>query len=131
MNRSTYVTIAILTIAAASFATGQPIHNAVLSRDWDEGKLTLKLDDGTAEIEWITPVTFRVSRNWGPGAAAPPRLAHQGILPQFEDVGQTISMKTRYITLVIDRGDMAMHVKSGDTPISDHMLARTDGAAEL
>jgi hypothetical protein len=131
MNRSTYVTIAILTIAAASFATGQPIHNAVLSRDWDEGKLTLKLDDGTAEIEWITPVTFRVSRNWGPGAAAPPRLAHEVILPEFEDVGQTISMKTRYITLVIDRGDMAMHVKSGDTPISDHMLARTDGAAEL
>src|SRR5580700_4706320 len=111
--------------AGATVAAGQTPRNIILSRDWDEGKLTLKLDDGTAEIEWITPVTFRVSRNWGPGAAAPPRLAHEVILPEFEDVGQTISMKTRYITLVIDRGDMAMHVKSGDTPISDNVLART------
>jgi hypothetical protein len=35
---------------AASFCDGQPTHNAVLSRDWDEGKLTLKLDEGIAEL---------------------------------------------------------------------------------
>ena len=116
--------------AAGGVATGQTAHNVILSRDWDEGKLTLKLDDGSAEIEWITPVTFRVSRNWGVGAG-PPRMVHEAILPEFEDVGETISMKTRYITLVVDRGDMAMHVKSGDTPISNSLLARTEDAVEL
>lgn len=121
----------ILAIAAgASFATGQTARDIILSRDWDEGKLTLKLDDGSAEIDWITPVTFRVSRNWGPGVG-PSRMTHEPILPAFEDAGQTISMKTRYITLVIDRGDMAMHVKSGDTPISDSAIARTSDAVEL
>jgi hypothetical protein len=40
-------------------------------------------------------------------------------------------MKTRYITLVIDRGNMAMHVKSGDTPISDSVLARASDGVEL
>jgi glycosyl hydrolase family 31 len=117
--------------AASSAAVGQTAHNIVLSRDWDEGKLTLKLDDGSAEIEWITPVTFRVSRNWGAGAPLPPRMAHEVILPAFEDVGQTISMKTRYITVVIDRGDMAMHVTSGDTPVSNSVLARTSNGVEL
>jgi alpha-glucosidase (family GH31 glycosyl hydrolase) len=115
----------------ASVASGQTTRNIILSRDWDEGKLTLKLDDGNAEIEWITPVTFRVSRSWGAGAPASPRLAHEVILPTFEDVGQTISMKTRYITLTIDRGDMAMHVASGDTPISNSALARTADGVEL
>jgi hypothetical protein len=117
--------------AAVSVATGQTAHNVILSRDWDEGKLTLKLDDGSAEIEWITPAAFRVSRNWGAAAPVLPRIAHEAISPEFEDVGETISMKTRYITLVIDRGDMAMHVKSGDAPISNSVLARTAEAVEL
>jgi hypothetical protein len=117
--------------AVAHVAAGQTAHNIVLSRDWDEGKLTLKLDDGSAEIEWITPVSFRVTRNWGAGVATRPKLAHEVTLPEFEDAGQTISMKTRYITLVIDRGDMGMHVTSGDAPISNSALVRTSAAVEL
>jgi len=121
----------IVTVAgAANVCDGQTPRNIILSRDWDEGKLTLKLDDGSAEIEWITPVTFRVSRIWGPGAGSP-RMVHEAIFPAFEDSGQTISMKTRYITLMIDRGDMGMHVMSGDTPISNSSLARTSAGVEL
>src|SRR5580700_12019424 len=117
--------------AGATVAAGQTPRNIILSRDWDEGKLTLKLDDGSAEIEWITPVSFRVTRNWGAGVATRPKLAHEVTLPEFEDAGQTISMKTRYITLVIDRGDMGMHVTSGDAPISNSALVRTSAAVEL
>lgn len=120
----------LVVTAVANVATGQTARNIVLSRDWDEGKLTLKLDGGSAEVEWITPVSFRVSRNWGPGAVVS-RITHELILPAFEDSGQTISMKTRYITLVIDRGDMAMHVMSGETPVSNSVLARTSEGVEL
>lgn len=123
--------LSILTITAGAIAAaGQTTHNLILSRDWDEGKLTLKLDNGSAEIDWITPVTFRVSRTWGAGAG-PPRMAHEAILPAFEDVGQTLTMKTRYITLTIDRGDMAMHVKSGETAVSNSVLARPAAGVEL
>lgn len=126
MNRSSNVTIAIVMIAMIQAAHAA----AVISRDWDEGKLTLKLDDGSAEIDWITPVTFRVSRTWGAGTG-PPRMAHEVILPAFEDVGRTLTMKTRYITLTIDRGDMAMHVKSGETVVSNSVLTRTADAVGL
>ncbi len=122
----------VLTMATTSVAVfGQTATNAVVSRDWAAGKLTLKLDDGSAEIEWITPVAFRVSRSWGGSAPTLPKITHEAITPTLEDVGQTISMRTRYITVEVDRGDMALHVKSGDTAVSNSVLARTADGVEL
>jgi hypothetical protein len=99
---------------------------SVVSRDWAGGTLTMKLDDGSAQIEWISPVAFRVSRTWGPLVTALPQISHEAISPTLEDVGQTISMRTRYLTVDVDRGDMAMHVKSGETAVSTMRIA--DGA---
>ena len=48
-----------------SFALAVAAHGAVVSRDWGDGKLTLKLDDGAAEMEWISPVAFRFARILG------------------------------------------------------------------
>ncbi len=122
----------VLSMAVASVAAlAQTTHNAVVSRDWAGGKLTLKLDDGSAEIEWITPVAIRVSRSWGGNAPTLQKITHEAISPTLEDVGQTISMRTRYITVDVDRGDMALRVRSGDTAVSNSLLARTGDAVEL
>jgi hypothetical protein len=91
---------------------------AVISRDWADGKLSLKLDDGSAEIEWISPVALRISRTWGPIAAVLPKIAHEKLTPTFEDVGQRLSMRTRYMTVDVDRQDMAIHITSGDKVVS-------------
>lgn len=94
----------------------------VVSRDWAAGKLTLKLDDGGAEIEWISPVAFRVSRTWGGSPATLPKISHEAIVPTFEDVGQMLSMRTKYLTVEVDRGEMAIRVKSGENPVATMRL---------
>ena len=120
-------TIAIVSVAAR----GQTAHDTVVSRDWANGKLTLKLEDGAAEIEWITPVAFRVSRSWGAEAPAQPKIEHEAIAPVFEDAGRTISMRTRYITLEVDRTDMSLGVSSSGTAVSSSVTAHTQDGAEL
>jgi Glycosyl hydrolases family 31 len=112
--------IVTLLLAGATHA------GSVVSRDWAGGKLTLKLDDGSAQIEWISPVAFRVSRTWGAAPDALPEISHEAISPTLEDAGQTISMRTRYLTVDVDRGDMALHVKSGEMPVSTMRIV--DGA---
>jgi len=94
----------------------------VVSRDWAAGKLTLKLDDGSAEIEWISPVAFRVSRTWGGSPPTLPRLSHEAITPTFEDAGQILSMRSKYLTVEVDRGDVAIRVKSGESPITTILM---------
>jgi hypothetical protein len=36
-----------------------------VSHQWRGSTLTLKLDDGAAELEWISGVAFRFTRTWG------------------------------------------------------------------
>jgi hypothetical protein len=126
MNANERKVVLMLVVAQACHA------GSIVSRDWANGKLTLKLDDGNAEIEWISPVSFRVSRTWGNAPAPSLRaISHEKIGPEFIDVGQTMTMKTRYLTFEIDRGDMSMHVRSGDTEVSNSTLALESGKIAL
>ncbi len=81
----------------------------VVSRDWGDGKLQLKLDDGDALIEWISPTAFRVARWWG-AAMDLSRIAHARVSPQFEDAGSTLTMRSRYLTVTVDRGDVKVNI---------------------
>ncbi len=92
-------------------------HAGVVSRDWSDGKLQLQLDDGAAVIEWISPAAFRVARTWGvPLQLA--RIAHEKIEPQFEDVGPVLTMRTRYMTVTVDRGDTSIAILNGEKPLT-------------
>jgi hypothetical protein len=109
----------------------QTVSAAVVSRDWADGKLALKLDDGVAELEWLSPVSFRFSRTWeGP----PPLLAklpHEKIAPEFEEAGPTITMRTRFLTLELDRSDLRITARSGSNPVTGSLTAKTTAGAEL
>jgi alpha-glucosidase (family GH31 glycosyl hydrolase) len=102
----------------------------VVSRDWSDGKLSLKLDDGAETIEWLSPQTFRVARTWG-SAVELSRILHEKVAPEFEDVGSTLTMRTRYLTLKIERGDVSMAVASGATAITHANSAKTDEGVEF
>ncbi len=102
----------------------------VVSRDWADGKLSLTLDDGAEVIEWISPATLRVARTWGSSIQLP-KIGHEKIEPQFEDVGSTLTMRSKYLTVTIDRGDVSMAVASGATAISKSTMAKTDEDVEL
>jgi hypothetical protein len=104
---------------------------AVVSRDWNDGKLTLKLDDGAAELEWISPVSFRFARSWTADVPALPKIKREKVTPVFDEVGSTVTMKTRYLTVELDRGDLHLHMKSGGDSVTDTTLVRTGDEVEL
>jgi len=114
----------ILCFAAAASA-------AVVSRDWGDGKLTLHLDDGTAELEWLSPVAFHFSRNWSDAVPRVGALAHEKITPTLIDVGSTITMSTKYLTVDLDRNDLKLHIHAGETPVTDATVVRDGDGAEL
>jgi len=102
----------------------------VVSRDWGDGKLALTLDDGAETIEWISPAAFRVARTWGSSLELK-KLAHDKVAPELEDVGSTMTMRTKYLTVKVERGDVAMTVASGATPITRIAAAKAGGDVEL
>jgi alpha-glucosidase (family GH31 glycosyl hydrolase) len=114
----------ILCLAAAA-------PGAVISRDWNAGKLTLHLDDGTAELEWLSPVAFRFSRNWSDAIPRSAPLTHGKIAPELEDVGSTITMRTKYLSVDLDRTDLRLHIHSGETQVADATLSREGSGAEV
>ncbi|MGD1092849.1 MAG: hypothetical protein ABSB35_12775 [Bryobacteraceae bacterium] len=103
----------------------------VVSRDWGQGRLTLKLDDGAAEMEWISPIAFRFARSWDGAIQALPKVSHDRIEPEFEEAGDRITMRTKYLTVEMDRADLKMSVKSAATPVVSNALNKTVGGVEL
>src|SRR5580692_9476556 len=107
------------------------VRGGVVSRDWGQGKLTLKLDDGAAEMEWISPIAFRFARSWGGAIEAQPKVSHDRIDPEFEEAGDRITMRTKYLTVEMDRTDLKMSVISAGTPVANTGLRKTEGDVQL
>src|SRR5580658_782160 len=92
-------------------------HAGVLSRDWENGKLSLQLDDGVAEIEWISSTAFRYSR----GTAALPVLAkigHDPVALEFEDTREALKLRGRYMTVEVDKATAKLRVSASNETIA-------------
>lgn len=111
-------------IALATLLVGS-LHAAVLSRDWSDGTLTLKLDDGSAQIEWLSPVAFRYARSFG-GVLPSTHISHEAVAPTFEDTTSVLRMKSKYLTVEIDRADARVRVRAADTAVTES-LAKLEG----
>jgi alpha-glucosidase (family GH31 glycosyl hydrolase) len=97
----------------------------VVSRDWGNGKLSLTLDDGVAEVEWISGTAFRISR----GDPVKPAIHHERVIPEFEDTRTTLKMRGRYITLEIDKATAHFRVSASNETISTFSIdLAPDGA---
>jgi hypothetical protein len=112
-------------------ATALAAPAGIVSRDWKDATLTLKLDDGAAEIEWISPTSFRYTRTWGPQADRLPKIAHDPVKVDFEDRPSGLFMRTRYMNLDLDRASLTLRAKSSDTLIAEIDLARQGDGARL
>ncbi len=104
---------------------------AVVTRDWSDGKLTMKLDDGAAELEWISAVSFRFARSWTAILPEQPKIKREKVTPVFDEVGSTVTMKTRYLTVELDRGDLHLHMKAGGSSVTDSTAVRSSEGVEL
>src|SRR5689334_21451769 len=83
----------------------------IVSREWRDGRLSLKLDDGTAEMEWTSSTAFRVVRSWDGPAPMLRRITHDRVEPTIDESGAAIVIKTKYLTVELDRADLAMRVR--------------------
>ncbi len=104
---------------------------AVVSRDWNAGKLSIKLDDGAAEVEWLNAVSFRCARSFANAALSVSRVPHEAIAPTFEDTNAKLIMKSKYLTVELDRADLRLHVRSVDNPVADQIAELDRGNAVL
>lgn len=102
---------AILLIAISTAQAG------VVSRDWADGKLALRLDDGVAEIEWLSGTSFRFAR----GAASLPvlsRIKHEAVASDFEDSRPALKLRGRYISIEIDKATANVKVTASNETIA-------------
>jgi glycosyl hydrolase family 31 len=104
---------------------------AVVSQEWSDGKLAMRLDDGTAELEWLSPTSFRFARSWGGPIANPSKIAHSKVEPQLETTDASFTMRSKYMTAAVDRADLKTQVSTGSTAITWTALAKTADGIEL
>jgi hypothetical protein len=97
---------------------------AVVTHSWREGTLDLKLDDGSARLEWISPVTFRVFRRWGGSAIESPQIKHDPVLVALDDSGPALRMTTRFLTVELSRANTSIQVRNGSTPVASISMER-------
>jgi hypothetical protein len=116
-------------VAALLVTSAAP--GAIISQNWREGMLTLQLDNGSAEIEWISPVAFRVARSWGGPLPSTTAIKHEPVLAAFEDASVGPQMRTRYLTVDFDRATLRIRVRNGDNPVAEAALTQTANSAEL
>jgi alpha-glucosidase (family GH31 glycosyl hydrolase) len=121
------IRVAIRLVAGVLAVTA---HAAVVSQNWRDARLSLQLDDGAAEIEWISAKSFRVARSWEESPPGLTRIVHGPVVAALEDAEGNLRMKTRYLTLDVDRANLKLRVRNGDTEIALVALTRTwDGVA--
>src|SRR5579862_5229063 len=91
----------------------------------------MRLDDGTAELEWLSPTSFRFARSWGGPIANPSKIAHSKVEPQLETTDASFTMRSKYMTAAVDRADLKTQVSTGSTAITWTALAKTADGIEL
>jgi hypothetical protein len=101
---------AILLIAVSAQA-------AVLSRDWSDGKLSLRLDDGIGEIEWISSTAFLYSHG-KTSLPVLPKIKHDAVAVEFEDTRDALKIRGRYLTIEIDKATEQLRVSVNNETIA-------------
>jgi hypothetical protein len=104
---------------------------AVVTHSWREGILDLKLDDGSARLEWISPVTFRVFRRWDSGAIDSSVVKHDPVLVALDEADPVLKMTTRYLTVEVSKSDPTIQVRNGSTPIASISMERRKPDIEI
>jgi glycosyl hydrolase family 31 len=103
----------------------------IVSQDWSNGKLTLRLDDGVAELEWISSVAFRFARSWNATLASLPAIGHPALSPEMEQSAGTLTLRTKYLRVELDRTDLRLRMKNGENPLGGVAIERTPAGVEL
>lgn len=101
-------------VAGLVFASGVLLANAIVSFYIRNGIATVKLDDGTARLEWISSSSFRFARDWGEAATWLRPVAHDPVPVDTEERVGKFVMKTKHLVVEIDKQDSRIKVLAAD-----------------
>jgi alpha-glucosidase (family GH31 glycosyl hydrolase) len=81
---------------------------------WDQRGARFELSDGSGEILWISPSSFRLVRRWTDSSPSPRSLGRP-IEFTAAETGDHVLLQTKYITVRVDRSSFRVRVTtSGD-----------------
>jgi alpha-glucosidase (family GH31 glycosyl hydrolase) len=95
---------------------------AVVSHSRDVNRITLKLSDGQAVLEWLSPSSFRYRRWWAKAPAELPEPQRTAVSLEAADLPETISFGTRYLIVRLRKDNTALAVSKLD---GDLLLSET------
>jgi Glycosyl hydrolase family 31 C-terminal domain len=107
------------------------VHGGVVSREWRDARLSVVMDDGAAEVEWISATAFRFARSWGASGNAAPRIVHEAVEATFRDSGDAIALRTKYLTVEVEREDLRVRVRSGEMRVAEAAASHNGDGVEL
>lgn len=93
----------------------------VVSRDWANGKLSLQLDNGVAEVEWISTTAFRFARG---AASVPvlPKIAHEPVAAEFEDTRTSLTLRSRHLAIEIEKATAILRVTANSEVVTNFAI---------
>src|SRR5437660_4335353 len=118
-------------LATAAVLMGMAAQGGVVSQEWRNGKLALQLDDGSAELEWISTTAFRFTRSWGDRVETLPTIVHESITPEMLEDNSVITLRSRYLRVELSRSDLNLRLKNGETPVTSAVLEKTPEDVKL
>ncbi len=117
-------------VVAAVFVT-TAAQGGIVSQEWRNGRLTLQLDDGAADLEWISTVAFRFTRTWGERATALPAIPHDRVAPELSEANGVFTLRSKYVRVELERADLALRVKNSEAPLTGVAVEKTLEGVEL
>jgi len=88
-------------------------------------RFTLRLNDGRAELAWVSASTFRFARDWNKQPSRNRRGADDRVEVSDFDTGYAVEFRTRYLTVEIRKSDLKLRVKDGQGSL---LMEETAGA---
>lgn len=99
-------------LCAPAFGAG------VKSWGWDQHGAKFELEDGSAEIQWISASSFRLLRRW-PDSTLSSRLPFRQVEFTAADAGSHVLLTTKFITIRIHKSTFRIRVTAAS---DDHVL---------
>lgn len=109
--------------------TALPLVALALALPWERqgNRFTLKLDDGRAELDWVSAAAFRFARDW---TGQPSSHARPGggdpVAVSMSDAGSAVEFRTRYLVVEVRKSDLRLLIRDGEGSV---LLAENAGAS--
>ncbi len=97
--------VRLIALAGAAVASGAPPRVV--------NTFPLVFSDGSGQIEWLSPSTFRLQRNWAQPERIKGPLVPKTVVVVADETAAAYSFKSRYLTVEVEKGGGRIAVKAG------------------